>query len=79
MKVNYSLSKSKIAVNQSTTVDIIINFQGEGDRSNRRPINLSLVLERSGSMSGSPIRNAIAAAQQLVEALTPEDYLAVVI
>jgi Ca-activated chloride channel homolog len=79
MKVNYSLSKSQIAVNQATTVDIIINFQGEGDRALRRPINLSLVLDRSGSMSGSLIRNAIAAAQQLVEYLTPEDYLSVVI
>lgn len=80
MKVNYSLSKSQIAVNQATTVDIIINFQGEDNNStSRRPINLSLVLDRSGSMSGSPIRNAINAAQQLVEYLTPEDYLSVVI
>ncbi len=80
MKVNYSLSKSQIAVNRATTVDIIINFQGEDNNStSRRSINLSLVLDRSGSMSGSPIRNAINAAQQLVEYLTPEDYLSVVI
>ncbi|MGK7892895.1 MAG: VWA domain-containing protein [Xenococcus sp. (in: cyanobacteria)] len=80
MKVNYSLSKSQIAVNQATTVDIIINFQGEDNNvTSRRPINLSLVLDRSGSMSGSPIRNAINAAQKLVEYLTPEDYLSVVI
>ena len=80
MKIDYSLSKSQIAVNQATTVDIIINFQGEDNNSaSRRPINLSLVLDRSGSMSGSPIYNAINAAQKLVEYLSPEDYLSVVI
>ena len=81
MKVNYLLSKSQIAVGQATEVDVIINFQGDEspESSNRRPINLSLVLDRSGSMSGSPLRNAIKAAEQLVEYLNPEDYLSVVI
>ena len=80
MKVNYFLSKSQVAVNQATDVDIIINFQGDdSSQSTRRPINLSLVLDRSGSMSGYPIRNAIKAAKQLVEDLQPEDYLSVVI
>ena len=81
MKVNYFLSKSQIAVDLATDVDIIINFQGDRDResNSRRPINLSLVLDRSGSMSGSPLRNAIKAAEQLVEYLQPEDYLSVVV
>ncbi len=81
MKVNYFLSKSEISVNQATDVDIIINFQGEGiqESSSRRPINLSLVLDRSGSMGGSPLRNALKAAEQLVEYLKPEDYLSVVV
>ena len=80
MKVNYFLSKSQIAVNQATEVDVIINFQGEQtSESSRRAINLSLVLDRSGSMSGRPLRNAIEAAEQLVEYLQPEDYLSVVI
>jgi Ca-activated chloride channel homolog len=81
MKVSYLLSKSQVAVNQAADVDIIINFQGENlpKSGDRRPINLSLVLDRSGSMSGSPIRNAIKAAEQLVEYLQPKDYLSVVI
>lgn len=81
MKVNYLLSKSQIAAGQATDVDIIINFQGDESQesNNRRPINLSLVLDRSGSMSGDPLRNAIKAAEQLVEYLKPEDYLSVVI
>lgn len=79
MKVNYFLSKSQVAVNQPTEIDVIVNFQGEEQKSNRRVINLSLVLDRSGSMSGRPLRNAIKAAEQLVEYLQPEDYLSVVI
>lgn len=80
MQVNYLLSKSQIAVNQTVDIDIIISFQGENSGENsRRPINLSLVLDRSGSMSGSPLRNAIKAAEKLVEFLQPEDYLSLVI
>lgn len=78
MKVNYLLNKSQIAVNKATDVDIIINFQGD-EKADRRSINLSLVLDRSGSMGGSPLRNAIEAAQQLVEYLQPKDYLSVVV
>ena len=80
MQVNYFLSKSQIAVNKAIDVDIVINFQGEDElKTSRRSINLSLVLDRSGSMSGRPLRNALKAAEQLVEFLQPEDYLSVVV
>ncbi|MEL6929779.1 MAG: VWA domain-containing protein [Cyanobacteria bacterium J06600_6] len=79
MQINYFLSKSEIAVNQPAEVDVIINFQGdESTKSSRRPINLSLVLDRSGSMGGTPLRNALKAAEKLVEFLLPEDYLSIV-
>ncbi|MDJ0715727.1 MAG: VWA domain-containing protein [Prochloraceae cyanobacterium] len=42
-------------------------------------LNLSLVLDRSGSMAGQPLRYAIAAAQNLIDFLTPEDYFSLVI
>ncbi|MEM8720245.1 MAG: VWA domain-containing protein [Cyanobacteria bacterium P01_G01_bin.39] len=81
MQVNYFLSKSEISTNQETEVDIIINFQGDYNSvsNNRRPINLSLVLDRSGSMGGTPLRNALKAAEKLVDYLQPEDYLSVVV
>ncbi|MBW4650188.1 MAG: VWA domain-containing protein [Kastovskya adunca ATA6-11-RM4] len=81
MKATYSLSHSLIAAHHPSTVDLLISFQGEAEIRNqapRRPLNLSLVIDRSGSMAGAPLKQAIAAAQRLVEHLTPEDYLSIV-
>lgn len=80
MKVSYSWHKSAIAQNQATTADLILTFQETEQKStNRLPLNLSLVLDRSGSMSGYPLKNAKNAAEKLVEYLTPEDYVSVVV
>jgi Ca-activated chloride channel homolog len=45
---------------------------------NRTPLNLSLVLDRSGSMSGGKLAAARGAAQALVRRLFPEDVVSVV-
>jgi Ca-activated chloride channel family protein len=81
MKANYSLSHSLIAADTPSTVDLIISFNAEDTRNltPRRPLNLSLVIDRSGSMAGQPLKYAIQAAQRLVEHLTPEDFLSIVI
>lgn len=82
MKANYTLSHSLIAAASPSTVDLIINFQAEEETRNltpRLPLNLSLVIDRSASMAGMPLRYAIQAAQRLVGHLTPEDFLSIVI
>jgi Ca-activated chloride channel family protein len=81
MQATYTLSRSLIAVNSPATVDLIINFQApENQKAKyRRPLNLSIVLDRSGSMAGSPLQYAIKAAQKLIDYLTPEDILSIVI
>ena len=81
MKANYSLLKSLVAPNTPSTLDVLITFSGEPEtkKTSRIPLNLSLVLDRSGSMAGQPLRHAIAAAQKLVKYLTPDDILSVVI
>ncbi|WP_013324265.1 vWA domain-containing protein [Gloeothece verrucosa] len=81
MQVNYSLSQSLIAVNSAATVDLLISFisSASSKDSSRRPLNLSLILDRSGSMAGSALKYAKMAAQKLVEYLTPEDILSVVV
>ncbi len=81
IQVNYSLSHSLIATNTGTAVDLILNFNGEKaeNSSSRHPLNLSLVIDRSGSMAGQPLQYAIKAAQKLVESLTAQDIISIVI
>ncbi|EAW33385.1 VWA domain-containing protein [Lyngbya sp. PCC 8106] len=81
MQANYSLSYPLIATNTPATIDLILNFnaQTQAETSPRRPLNLSLVIDRSGSMAGQSLRYAIKAAQQLVESLTADDIVSVVI
>ncbi|MBL7754320.1 MAG: VWA domain-containing protein [Chitinophagaceae bacterium] len=45
----------------------------------RVPLNLSLVIDRSGSMAGDKMRNAREAAKHVVDQMGPEDYLSIVI
>jgi Ca-activated chloride channel family protein len=42
------------------------------------PLNISVVIDRSGSMSGDKIRNAKQAAKFIVDQLNPDDYFSVV-
>ncbi|MBP0018409.1 MAG: VWA domain-containing protein [Cyanobacteria bacterium SBLK] len=82
MKASYHLSQSLIPSDRQTLLDCAIDFQSNDSRegkSSRRPLNLSIVLDRSGSMGGTSLRNAIKAANNLLDYLTEEDYLSVVI
>jgi len=45
----------------------------------RLPMNLSVVIDRSGSMAGDKIRNARQAAKHIVDQMGPEDHLSIVI
>jgi hypothetical protein len=78
MQVTYALSQPIIPVGESVSLDLLIDFNAVagGEIATRRPLNLSLAIDRSGSMGGTPLRYAIKAAQQLVDKLTPEDFTA---
>jgi Ca-activated chloride channel homolog len=50
------------------------NFENE-----RSPLNISVVIDRSGSMSGEKLMNAKLAAKRLVDELNENDYLSVIV
>ena len=81
MKATYALSQPTVVVGESTKVSLVIRFGADGKKEDvaRRKLNLSLVLDRSGSMGGTPLRQAIKAAQELVGEMTDNDLLSVVI
>ena len=66
--------------NQSTTMHVLIRIHAPAARANptRVPLNLALVLDRSGSMSGAKLEYAKAAAQYVLEHLEPVDRVSVV-
>ncbi len=81
MKATYALSKSTVVVGESTKLSLVVRFGSDGKKEDapRRKLNLSVVLDRSGSMGGTPLRQAIKAAQSLVGGMKEDDLVSVVI
>ena len=84
MRATHALSHGAIATGEATTVSLVLRFgadekKDKADAIPRRPLNLSLVLDRSGSMGGTPLRQAIKSAKALVDELSDKDRLSVVI
>jgi Ca-activated chloride channel family protein len=60
-------------------VHALLRIEGEAPKDrDRTPLNLSLVLDRSGSMMGEKLRAAAEAAAMLTQRLSPEDTVSVV-
>ncbi|MGE9291829.1 MAG: vWA domain-containing protein, partial [Puniceicoccales bacterium] len=81
VRVDASLDRPIVYANQPERVVVQIELQPERIPSGaeRAPVNLGLVLDRSGSMRGSKMRQAIEAAQLAVSQLGPRDIISVVI
>ena len=59
-------------------VDITAPQRPAGDGRRRPPLNLGLVIDASGSMSGAPLEAACDAARGVIAALRPDDRLTIV-
>lgn len=65
----------------SSTIDLLIRIQPpkSAHKPKRPPLNLCLVLDRSGSMAGAKLQGMLQAAHGVVDNLTSQDYLSVVV
>jgi Ca-activated chloride channel homolog len=77
MKTDVRLSTRFLTTQNAHQVGLLVTLEG-GTPVRRAPINVALVLDRSGSMEGSPLEAAKAAAARFAAFLTPQDRLSVV-
>jgi Ca-activated chloride channel family protein len=77
MHADVRLSTKFLTTQNAHQVGILVGLAGETPV-RRAPINVALVLDRSGSMDGPPLEAAMEAARRFVGFLSPQDRLAVV-
>jgi Ca-activated chloride channel family protein len=81
LSVEAGLGQSKIEAKPGQTLHLRINLKalvGAGSEVRRSPVNVSLVLDKSGSMKGDRIAAAKEAARLALERLSPDDRVSVV-
>ncbi|WP_138502209.1 vWA domain-containing protein [Nostoc sp. PA-18-2419] len=79
LKTSYDFDQAILPVGSSLKTNILLRFRADIAESPRRNLNLSLVIDRSGSMAGAPLHHALRAAESVVERLEPEDIFSVVV
>ena len=78
MKADVRLSTRFLTTQNAHQVGVLVGLEGETP-ARRAPINVALVLDRSGSMSGPPLAAAKEAAARFAGFLSAADRLAVVV
>lgn len=74
--------RSGLLAGKNNTVTVLVRATApeapEGPETNRIPLNLALVIDRSGSMGGQPLHEAKRCAAHIVRGLKPDDRAAIV-
>ena len=79
MQITQQPSTLVLLENMADTTSLLLNFREDVPNAQRRPLNVALVIDRSGSMAGAPLRYALQAASDFVDRLTAEDRLSIVV
>src|SRR5688572_9185199 len=81
MRADFSLDYDVLTMEQSQKIYLMARFAAKAETVERlrRPLNISLVMDRSGSMAGAKIDYTRQAAQFLVQHLGPKDVFSIVL
>ncbi|MDF5707907.1 MAG: VWA domain-containing protein [Nostoc sp. S4] len=79
LKISYNFDQAVLPAGSSLKTNILLRFRADIAESPRRNLNLSLVIDRSGSMAGAPLHHALRAAESVVEQLEADDIFSVVV
>lgn len=79
LKLSYDFEQAILPGNTDLKANVLLRFGADLPQSPRRDLNLSLVIDRSGSMAGWPLHHALNAAESVVDQLEPTDTLSVVV
>jgi Ca-activated chloride channel homolog len=79
LQTSYDFEQAVLPTGASLTTNVLLRFRADTPEAPRRNLNLSLVIDRSGSMAGAPLHHALRAAESVVDQLAPSDMLSVVV
>jgi Ca-activated chloride channel family protein len=79
MQITQQPAQAVLLENTADTTSLLLSFREDVPNPQRRPLNVALVIDRSGSMAGTPLRYALKAAADFVDRLTADDRLSIVV
>ncbi|MEP0873513.1 VWA domain-containing protein, partial [Trichocoleus desertorum AS-A10] len=79
IQMSYDFDQAILPMGAALKTNVLLRFRADNPESARRQLNLSLVIDRSGSMAGAPLHHALKAAESVVDQLEPADTLSVVV
>ena len=74
--------RSALLLGHANTLDVLVRLQAPsspGTAHERPPLNLAIVIDRSGSMSGQPLKEALRCARFMIDSLGPSDRASLVL
>ena len=81
IEVEFAPHRAALLKGEQNTLNVLFRIKSREQMkaSERLPLNLSLVIDRSGSMSGRPLHEAKRCASMMVDRLSPSDRLSLVV
>jgi Ca-activated chloride channel family protein len=81
LSVSFSPERDALLENRSNTLNVLVRISADdlvSPKKEREALNLSVVIDRSGSMSGKPLREAVRCAGMILDRLDQNDRLSIV-